>query len=92
MSYSDAPTRADLDRLIETLAPRIVRILIDLRVPDTEAERLISRVLAQLSYQWGRIADRERWLLQRIEEEARKLAEESRKELEDDEAPPRPET
>jgi hypothetical protein len=83
MSYSDAPTREDLNRLIDATGPRIGRLLYELGVSEAEAEKLVSRVLVQLSFQWGRIADRERWLLERIEEEARKLKEGSRKELED---------
>ena len=93
MSYSDAPTREDINRLLDTLRTRIVAIFIEFNVPETDAVILVSDGLAQLGYRWGRIRDREGWLLDWLRTRVRAYARRkgTGKEMDDDEAPPRPE-
>ena len=87
MSYSDIPTREDISRLLDALRPRIVATFLEFHVPDTDAVFLLSDVLIQLGCRWGRIKDREGWLLNRIRTRAKAWAEGTGKELNDDEAP-----
>jgi len=91
MSYSDAPTPEDISRLLDTLRPRIVAIFVEFYVPEADAVILVSDGLVQLGYRWGRINNRADWLLSWLRTKARAYAHGSGKEMDDDEAPPRPE-
>lgn len=63
MSVTDRPTKRDLDQLLEKLRPQIVALFQDHGVSPAEMERLIDEALLALSYRWGRIPNREWWLL-----------------------------
>lgn len=93
MSYSDAPTREDIDRLLDALRTRIVAIFIEFDVPETDAVILVSDGLVRLGLRWGRTHNREHWLLNWLRTRARAYAQRrgTGKEMDDDEAPPRPE-
>jgi hypothetical protein len=93
MSYSDAPTREDISRLLDTLRRRIVAIFVEFNVPETDAVTLVCDGLVRLGYRWGRIRDREGWLLNWLRARARAYARArgTGKEMDDDGAPPRPE-
>lgn len=93
MSYSDAPTREDIDRLLEALRTRIVSLFIEFNVSETDAVILVSDGLVRLGLRWSRTNNREGWLLDWLRTRARAYAQRKGigKEMDDDEAPPRPE-
>jgi len=80
MPPSVAPSPEELDRLLARLRPLIVEILQDWEIPEGEAEKLMSEVLARLTYRWSRIPDPEHWVLMALEKEARNYSARSRKE------------
>lgn len=80
MPSSVAPSPEELDRLLVRLRPLVVEILQDWEIPEGEAEKLMSEVLARLTYRWSRIPDPEHWVLMALEKEARNHSARSRKE------------
>ena len=71
MSPNDGPTSQDLAQLLDRVRPRIARLFERQRVSEPEAEELVGEALVGLAYRWGRLRDRERWLLDEIARRAR---------------------
>jgi len=84
MSPSEGPTAQDLTELLDRLRPRIARLFERHRVSEPEAEELVREALVGIAYRWGRVQDRERWLLAVLARGAREHADRSSKEPEDE--------
>lgn len=68
---SAPPVKGDLERMLRQLAPEIARIFREHGATEAEARRVLGDALASFSRKWGRIANRERWLLRNLEAAAR---------------------
>ena len=84
MSPSVGPTAQDLAQLLDRLSPRIARSFERHGVSEPEAARLLRDALIRLAYRWGRVRDRDRWLLEELARGAREHVDRSFKEPEDD--------
>jgi len=60
------PTAEDLTNLLNRLRSRIARLFARQRLPELEAERVVSEALIGLAYRWHRVPDREQWLLETL--------------------------
>jgi hypothetical protein len=69
MAYSDRPTAQDFERLLDRLAPEIVRRLGARGLSETEMAVWMEEALTELAWRWNRVGDRERWLLERLDKE-----------------------
>lgn len=72
-SLSEAPLRGELEQMIRKLAPEIARIFRQHRVSEEEARQVLGESLAGFSRKWGRIINRERWLMRALERSLRAL-------------------
>jgi len=63
--------KGDLERMLRRLAPEISRIFKDGGASEEEARRLLGQTLTAFSRKWGRILNRERWLLRTLEKALR---------------------
>lgn len=68
MSSSSKPTREDLRGLVDRLKPKIARLFKRHGVTGKEAEMRMTAALIRLSYQWGRVRNREKWLLAELKD------------------------
>jgi hypothetical protein len=84
MSPSFGPTAQDLAQLLDRLRSRIARLFERHRVSEPEAERLLHDALIRLAYRWGRVPDRERWMLEELASGTREQVDRSSKEPEDE--------
>ena len=84
MSLRNGPTAEDLTQLLDRLRPRIARLFERHRVSEPEAEKLVRDALVGIAYRWGRVRDRERWLLDELARGAREHADRSSKEPKDE--------
>jgi hypothetical protein len=84
MSPSDGPTAQDLAQLLDRLSSRIARLFERHRVAEPEAARLVHDALVSLAYRWGRVRDRERWLLEELARGVGENVDRSSKEPEDE--------
>ena len=84
MSPSDGPTAQDLAQLLDRSSSRIARSFERHRVSESDAARLLHDALIRLAYRWGRVRDRERWLLEELARGAREHVDRSSKEPEDE--------
>jgi hypothetical protein len=84
MSPSDGPTAQDLAQLVDRLRSRIARFFEREGVSEPEAAMLLHDALIRLAYRWGRVRDRERWLLEELARGAREHVDRSSKEPEDE--------
>jgi len=72
MPYSQRPTPEDLNRLMEKLGPEIAQGFRAQGISEAEAATRVEEALVELAHRWNRVGDRERWLLNRLSEEASK--------------------
>jgi hypothetical protein len=84
MSPSDGPTAEDLAQLLDRLSLRIARFFERHRISEREAARLLHDALIRLAYRWGRVRDRERWLLEELARGTREHVDRPSKEPEDE--------
>lgn len=63
--------KGELEQMLRRLAPEISRIFRDRGASEEEARRLLGETLAAFSRKWGRILNRERWLLRTLEKALR---------------------
>jgi hypothetical protein len=84
MSPSDGPSAQDLAQLLDRLGSRIARSFERHRVSEPAAEKLVHDALVGLAYRWGRVRDRERWLLEELARGTQEQADRSSKEPEDE--------
>jgi hypothetical protein len=84
MSPSNGPTAQDLTQLLDRLRPRIARLFERHRVSEPEAEKLVRDALVGIAYRWGRVREREQWVLDALAREIAKQAERSSREPEDE--------
>jgi hypothetical protein len=63
--------KGELEQMLRRLAPEISRIFRDRGASAEEARRLLGETLAAFSRKWGRILNRERWLLRTLEKALR---------------------
>lgn len=63
--------KGELERMVRRLAPEISRIFRDRGASEEEARRLLGETLVAFSRKWGRILNRERWLLRALEKALR---------------------
>jgi hypothetical protein len=68
---SGMPLRGELEQMIRKLAPEIARIFRRHRASEEEARQVLGESLAGFSRKWGRIVNRERWLLRDLERSLR---------------------
>ncbi len=64
MSHDDdaAPSWSSFDRFLETMAPKMKRLLAAHRIPPEDAEDVLQQALVALIYHWDTIRDPECWL------------------------------
>jgi len=84
MSPSNGPTAQDLTELLDRLRPRIARLFERHRVPEPEAEKLVRNALVGIAYRWGRVREREQWVLDGLARKLERQAERAAKEPEDE--------
>jgi len=84
MSPSNGPTEQDLIQLLDRLRPRIARLFERYRVSEPEAEKLVRDALVGIAYRWGRVREREQWVLDLLAKQVGKQAERTSKEPEDE--------
>ncbi|HZF08388.1 MAG TPA: hypothetical protein VFE33_06315 [Thermoanaerobaculia bacterium] len=84
MSPSNGPTAQDLTQLLDRLRPRIARLFEHYRVSEPEAEKLVRDALVGIAYRWGRVQEREQWVLDLLARQVGKQAERPSKEPEDE--------
>lgn len=65
--------------MVRRLAPEIARIFREHGATEAEARQALGEVLAGFSRKWGRIVNRERWLLRTLEASLRAARREGRK-------------
>jgi len=65
--------RGELEQMLRRLAPEISRLFKDRGASEEEARRLLGETLAAFSRKWGRILNRERWLLRALEKALREM-------------------
>ena len=82
------PTRQDLDRVLERTRERIESVLRRHQCTSKEATGLLREAVVALAHRWGRIRDRDQWLLDRIEKAVRRTKNPFLEEPPDDEEPP----
>jgi hypothetical protein len=68
--------KGELEQMLRRLAPEIARLFREHRASEEEARLLLGETLAAFSRKWGRILNRERWLLRTLERALRTLREE----------------
>jgi uncharacterized membrane protein YccC len=72
-SPSEAPLRGELEQVLRRLAPEISRLFREHRASEEEARQALGESLAGFSRKWGRVVNRERWLLRALERSLRAL-------------------
>jgi hypothetical protein len=68
---SEIAVKGELEQMIRRLAPEIARIFREHGTSEAEAHRVLGEVLAGFSRRWGRIVNRERWLLRTLKSSLR---------------------
>jgi hypothetical protein len=71
-------------QLLDRLRPRIARLFERNRVSEPEAEKLVRDALVGIAYRWGRVREREQWVLGLLTQQVEKQADRSSKEPEDE--------
>jgi hypothetical protein len=64
---AENPAKGELEKMIRRLAPEISRIFGRYNASEMEARRVLGETLAGFSRKWGRLVNRERWLLRNLE-------------------------
>jgi hypothetical protein len=68
---AETPGKGELEQMLRRIAPEIARVFRDYGASEEEARRLLGETLAAFSRKWGRILNRERWLLRNLEKAVR---------------------
>lgn len=68
---AEVPKKGELEQMLRRIAPEIARVFKDYGASEEEARRLLGETLAGFSRKWGRIVNRERWLLRNLEKALR---------------------
>lgn len=68
---AQTPEKGELEQMLRRLAPEISRLFRDRDLSEAEARRLLGETLAAFARKWGRILNRERWLLRTLERAVR---------------------
>lgn len=87
-SAAQRPTRQDLDRVLERTRERIESVLRRHQCTRETAKGLLREAVIALAHRWGRVGDRDQWLLDRIEKAVRRAENPFLQEPPDDEEPP----
>jgi hypothetical protein len=66
-SSSETPLQGELEQMIRRLAPEIARIFREHGVSEEQARQALGETLAGFARKWGKIVNRERWLLRNLE-------------------------
>jgi hypothetical protein len=85
-SASERPTKEDLDQLLERSRERIAFLFRRNRCSPEAATTLLREAMTALSQQWGRVSDREQWLIDRIEKAVLRAAKPPKEPREDEPA------
>lgn len=85
---SERPTKQDLDQLLERTRERISFLFRRHRSSPETATELLREAVTALTHRWGRVRDRDQWLLDRIEKAVVRTVAPSPGEPRDDEKPP----
>jgi len=64
---AENPAKGELEKMVRRLAPEISRIFGQYGASEMEARRVLGETLAGFSRKWGRLVNRERWLLRNLE-------------------------
>jgi hypothetical protein len=64
---AESPAKGELEKMVRRLAPEISRIFGQYGASEVEAKRVLGETLTGFSRKWGRLVNRERWLLRNLE-------------------------
>jgi DNA-directed RNA polymerase specialized sigma24 family protein len=74
MSGHESERSKELQELLRRLRPRILRLLQDHAVPEQDAAEVVHDTFMALAVRWGRVGNREAWILGTIEARCRAVS------------------
>ncbi|MGD2114821.1 MAG: hypothetical protein PVG07_07205 [Acidobacteriota bacterium] len=74
MTAHESERSKELQDLLRRLRPKILRLLRDHAVPERYAAEVVHDTFMALAVRWGRVGNREAWILGTIEARCRSLA------------------